>query len=337
VALVSVALFASRGALAAAPVKPDVADALEREAAARNAAADDDAAIARLRLAFDASGRPSQGLALARALAKRKQLLAALAVYRLVESGGGTRGTIEDLNSAQTAASEADALVQRLARLRLLAPPAVKPEQLELDGRAVVVDSWLWLEPGEHAVQASAPGSAPVRLALKLDEGERRSLVLELGPAKPSAPAGAVASADAPATPKTEDRPAFRIKQLPPRRAPSPVDTAPSSQRSVIGSSQRLFGYFTIGWGVVGLLAGGTTLYLKSGETDADKASTLGTLSTIGFAAGGGLTALGIVLVVTAPTRTTSSIGPLRTRTAGELPSRDAAGYGYGFAFKGAF
>jgi len=328
-------LFLDARQLAAAPAAvPDVADALVQEADSGQAAVGDEAKLARLRLAFEAGGRPGHGLSLARALAGSRQLLAALAVYRQVASGAGSRGTPADLDAAQAAASEGDSLAQRIPRVRLRAPLGATVEQLQVDGRSVAVDAWLWLEPGEHQVQASAKGAPALQLTLTLTEAERRSVLLDFKPARPAT--DAPKSGDAPRkSAKPELAPTFKITHRP---GQSTARRESSQQSRVIGSSQRMFGYLTIGWGVAGLLTGGVSLFLKSKESDPDKVSTLGTISTIGFAAGGGLTVLGIVLIATAPSRRAASLGsPLAFVDDAMGRSRQLSDMDVGVVVKGAF
>jgi hypothetical protein len=95
------------------------------------------------------------------------------------------------------AKEHADALEPRVPRLTLVLPPDAPPgATVVLDGEEVApadlgVDDAV--DPGAHEVALRAPGQEDLRFALKLAEGERRSLVLRPRPAPPSASASAPA------------------------------------------------------------------------------------------------------------------------------------------------
>lgn len=183
----------------------------------------------------------------------------------------------------------------------------VQPAEL---GSAIPVD------PGEHLVEASAPGR------------EAWSAKINVGPdaAKVSVeiPQLKAASADAPTPPSTA-----------PVVTTSSVTAQPPSDRraSSDGSTQRVVGLVLGGAGVAGVGLG-TFFGLRAFDKWADakeacadypygcgttgtelrsSASTAGTTSTVAFIAGGALLATGAVLYFTAPTKKTSvavAIGP---------------------------
>lgn len=283
---------------------PDVADALASEAEAQQAASGDEAALTRLQLAYDASGRAVHGLAWARKLLASKKLAEAFSAYRRVASQAPS--SRDDSLAIQTAATEVEQVTRQLSRVRLQPPAEVLDAELTLDGRRVTPNAWLWLEPGHHELRAARPGAAVVTLAVDLATAERRVVQVPLQADKPAAP---IAAAPAPTPPrearapaKDETAPAYRVVQTPSRPARDETRAADSEpEHSVIGSSQRLFGYMLIGWGVAGLAAGTVTYVMKNGADDADKQRTFKTISTIAFATGGGLTAIGVAVVLTAP------------------------------------
>jgi hypothetical protein len=115
-----------------------------------------------------------------------------------------------------------------------------------------------------------------------------------------------------------------------------PAQPGPAPEQSKgNGSTQRTIGFVAIGVGAAGLLVGGITGGLalsKHGEitescrdghcptgTEAlynpeiDSYNAMGTISTIGFIAGGALAATGVVLMLTAPKKMTTqaTITPL--------------------------
>lgn len=86
------------------------------------------------------------------------------------------------------ARAHADALAPRLRRLRIAAPPAVVPD-LVVTRDGVLIGPPAWnvaapVDPGEHVIEVSAPGYAPVRIVVDSPaEGETRDV--ELPPLAP--------------------------------------------------------------------------------------------------------------------------------------------------------
>jgi hypothetical protein len=182
------------------------------------------------------------------------------------------------------------------------------------------------LDPGTHAVQISATGHAPRTLRVDLTEGQRRELDLEPGEAIAAAP-----------PPPQEPLP----------REPPPTTPAPTPER---GSWHRPVAYAAGGLGVVGI-AVGSVLGLEASSkwskakqdcgagcpsgsiarSERSDASTDGTISTVGFVAGGVALAAGIVLYLTAPSSTPSSTSARVTITPYAGP------WGEGVLLSGAF
>ncbi len=147
------------------------------------------------------------------------------------------------------------------------------------------------VNPGAHVVRANAEGFAQAEARFTVAEGGSESVRLELQPAT-------AAQAASTALP-----PAASVD------APAPA----------AGSTQRIVGFTAIGFGVAGLGLGAVTGGLAIGKrndalaackngcsaSQSDRSSyyTLGTVSTIGFVAGGTVAVGGVVLVATAPKR----------------------------------
>jgi len=197
------------------------------------------------------------------------------------------------------------ALAPELPRLSMSVAPATSALanlEIRLDGHPVGKAAWsspLPIDPGEHELGASADGKRPYLTKFTVPKGAGTTNL---------------------AVPVLEDLPkAIELKP--------PTDT---TQDSGGGSTQKTIGYITTGVGVVGLLAGtafGLTAMSAKSDRDArctgnnlcdqegvDKdqdARSAATVSTIGFIAGGVLTAGGLVLIFTAPKKKapTSSVG----------------------------
>jgi hypothetical protein len=157
------------------------------------------------------------------------------------------------------------------------------------------------VDPGEHVVEATAPGKKPWKTTTKVPTGTGEQKV-SVGPlvAEP------VAVTPTPAPPPTP--------------APANGSATGSDVRPKKGSSaQKTIGYVALGVGVVGLGVGAVTGIMAMSKNkqstdacpndgacgskdalDANKsAKDLGTISTIGFIAGGVCAATGLVLVLT--------------------------------------
>lgn len=147
------------------------------------------------------------------------------------------------------------------------------------------------VDPGKHTVHAEAEGFAPTEAPFTVAEGKSATVTVEL---KPAAAAPKVAP---PPPPKKIDEP------------PPPAK---------VSNTQKILGFAGLGVGggalVMGAVTGAVALK-KHGDlaalcpdghcTGQDAAlssyHTMGTLSTVGFIAGGALAVTGLVLVVTSP------------------------------------
>lgn len=194
------------------------------------------------------------------------------------------------------AKARAQALEPRLPRLTVrLAPNAPADSRVLRDGielKGASLDTALPVDPGKHLIEVSAPGHAPRVYEFSLDEGEKRTRVVEPGKRLDGSSGGDVSA-----------------------------DTGS-------GSGKRTLGFVLGGIGVAGLAVGAVTgvmvLDKKStvdencdsskrcnaeGADAAESGKTLGTVSGVSFVIGGVALAAGTWLVL-------SSDGNERPQTA---------------------
>lgn len=277
----------------------------------------DDFAVAtdKLERAYQMLKAPSIGLWLARSLAKQGKLVAAseryLEVGRLQISGGDK--AVQE-NAKREAASEVEQLTPKIPNLVVVLEGA-KPSEvsLTLDGAplaAAVVGEQQPVDPGSHRVVGQR-GTEEVAQEVTLAVSESKTVTLRFRDTQP---------APAP-TPLARD--ATRIE---------PGETAPTASSS---SGRKVLAWSAIGVGAAGVLTGAITgamaISKKSDLDDGDcvdrvcwnqtmgddlsSYSTLKTVSSIGFIAGGVLAATGVVLLVTAPkTDATTAARPIWLR-----------------------
>ncbi len=170
------------------------------------------------------------------------------------------------------------------------------------------------VNPGTHELDGRH-GDDRAHAEVTLAEGERKTVALAFG-----------APAPAPAAPPA----ANQAPPSPPLSVPAPLTANADVGRA--SSAQRTWGWITIGAGGVGLLVGGVTGLIAVGkksdldgnpncrgnhcapneQSTVDTYNTCRTLSTVGFYAGGALAALGVVLLVTAPSQASAQayVGP---------------------------
>lgn len=152
------------------------------------------------------------------------------------------------------------------------------------------------LDPGRHLFTAKSANGAEWRESFDLAQREKKRLVVTFGAAPPSATA-------------------------PPASSTAPTSPPPESEDP--GASQRTWGLVAGGVGAAGLAFGGVAGLIAIGHNNTskrdcpndgvctssealaanDSARNWATMSTIGFAAGGALVALGLTLFFTAPAR----------------------------------
>ena len=237
--------------------------------------------------ARDLYAAPTLGVREARALAKLGKLVEAARVYEHVATtpidASDPNADVETFRAAQsTAHAELAELRRRIPRFTLRVDGVFDRVAIALDGKPVpltFVGSEHEIDPGLHTIATSWNGASAAPTSVTLSEGEQRVIVL-------SAPARATSSEP---------------------EHPSP------------GRAQRIAGFATMGLSAIGVGLGvglGVAATSKHDELDnvctagicppsaagaLDQFHTLRTASTIAYATGGVLAAVGIILVLAAP------------------------------------
>ncbi len=217
---------------------------------------------------------------------------------------------------ADLAKARADALQPRLSRLTITVLD--RPAGLVLKRDDVVLSEASFgaafpVDPGVHKVEGSAPGRQPRSLTVVVRDGDQA----------------------------TTPFPRLELETTP---TPALATASPGEERE---TSSATLGYVLGAVGLVGVGVGATTGLLAIGKnTDSKRlcptaglctsqegvnanasAQTLGTVSTVGFIAGGLALAAGAYFIFTSP--------PARTRTARALELTPALGVGSGALFLG--
>jgi hypothetical protein len=285
---------------------------------------------------------PTVLLGLARAHVGLGKLVSAQELYsRVAHEPLPPNASTASKKAVLDAQKELDSLALRLPSVVINVKGHDAP-RVTLDGielRAAALGLKRPVDPGQHVITASATGFVPSEVTMSFTEGKSETVTLELKRPQAEPPRG-VAVAPAPKPPVAKPpaatpvpAPASTTPALMPLAPPEPAP-APEQIKGD-GSTQKTIGFVALGVGAAGLLVGGITGGLavsKHGEitescpdghcpqgsqgrfkTDVDSYNTLGTLSTIGFIAGGALAATGVILMLTAPRKTTTqaTITPL--------------------------
>jgi hypothetical protein len=138
-----------------------------------------------------------------------------------------------DRRTDRMEAAEAHArdLEKRLPRVVVDVPPSSRIDGLEIrcDGAVLRPPAWgtaAPVDPGEHAIEATAPGRVPLRTVVRVDrEGETRHVILPLLPLAPVSVG--------PAAPT--DKPSPRTSSPPPSPSPSRAPSAAAVMLLVVG------------------------------------------------------------------------------------------------------
>lgn len=258
---------------------------------------------------------PTVTLGLARAQVGLGHLVSALATYsRIVREGTPAGGPAAFAKAVDDARRELDALSPRVPGLVLKVTGAPTPT-VTIDGApvpAAALGVRRPVDPGARVVRATADGYLPAEATVSVQEGKVEevalTLVVDPNASKVSVPPVA-------ATPSTSPSSSPGPAQSPGPRA--------SGDTTGDGAGQRRLAYISLGLGGAGLAFGAVTGGLalsKHGslsescpdghcprgqestlQSDIDSYHTLGTLSTVGFIAGGIAASAGLVLLLSAP------------------------------------
>ncbi len=204
------------------------------------------------------------------------------------------------------ARDRANAIEPKLSKLTVVVPPesAVPGLEVRRDGQALSASELgapIPVDPGDHAIEASAPNKKPWKSTAKVatTPGEQK---FSVGPLEAEAKAPvAVTPTPASTTP--------------------PVKVAEDKPPPASGSGRKTAAFVALGIGGAGLIVGGVTgvMALSKNKTANDacpndgacaskdavdansSAKSLATISTVGFIVGGVGVAAGAVLLLTAP------------------------------------
>jgi hypothetical protein len=227
-------------------------------------------------------------------------------VLREPQSGEPTPALVKALERAQKAL---DAAKPKIAGLTVKVA-AVADLSVKVDGNAVasaLLDTEIPSDPGEHTVEASAPGFLKASTRISVTEGERKTVTLTLT-RDPNAPLVAVAAPAAGSPLAASPAPA----------APPPAPPASTSTQDSARPPNRTAAYLAFGLGAAGVGAGSVLGVMtmkqhkdlqsscpndtcsKDQQQDLDDAKRLGNFSTIAFGVGAAGLVLGTVLFFTA-------------------------------------
>jgi hypothetical protein len=308
-------------ALAPAPVAAQNADEATRTAARALGTAGVEAyqandfatATDKLEKAYALLHAPSLALWSGRALVKVGKWVEAAERFLEATSLQVPAGDYAVQKQAQSdAAAELAALRPRIPTLVVEVQGAALADcAFTVDGQAVaaaLLAEGRLVNPGGHVIEARH-GSEQTRAEVTVAEGERKTVRLEF--VRPVAVAAAPVAVAEP--------------------APAPSAPPPKVETNQ-ASAQRTWGFVALGAGGVGLVVGGISGLValgKKGDLDdnpnchagacapseksaVDSYNSLRTVSTVGLFAGGGLAALGAVLLVTAPSGASAQafVGP---------------------------
>ena len=252
---------------------------------------------------------PTLALGLARAYAANGKFVEAQETYnRIVREGVPTGAPAAFQNAVDAARVEVGTVSPKIGTVVINVTGADSPK-ITLDDQpfpTAALGVKRAVNPGAHVLRATADGFRPAEQRFNVTEAgaSTATLALEKDPNAPVAGAGAV-----PVTGPAVVAP-----------APTPgVGTFSPPESSGGGSSVKTIGLVLMGVGGAGLVVGGITGVMAMGkhsdlakncpdakctsdrQSDVDSYKSLGTISTIGFIAGGVLAAGGAVLFFTAP------------------------------------
>ncbi len=259
---------------------------LSIEAQEAYTAGDFETAAEKFRKADTLYHAPTLLVGLARASVKLGNYVEALESYNsVIREKLPANASPAFVNAVRDAKEEVKGLDKKIGWVTIVVEGPTEPE-VSLDSatlRAASLGVKRPVNPGKHEVKASAKGYLAASKSFEIAAGESQNLKLVL------------------------------------EKAPDAAVVDPKPGDSSGGSTLRTIGFVAIGVGGAGLIAGGVTGGLamgKHGELEdnclngscpeaqqdtLDSYHTLGTVSAIGFIAGGVIAATGVVLVLVAP------------------------------------
>ena len=287
--------LAARGAIAEEPSAKQIAAAREqfRKGVSLEVAQDYAGALAVFKEVALVKSTPQVRFHIAVCEEKLGDLVSALGSYKLAQIEAQAAGATD---VASASAEAVDALGPRIPKLTLKRGAGAAAAALLLDGREVTGQPTdLPINPGAHAIRATAEGRRPFEQDVTLEAGESQEIEVVLAPEERAAPIATATAA--------------------PIARPAP--TAPPTS----GSALKISGFVIGGAGLSGLAAAGVLLGLRGAamdELDArcgpdrrscpdslrstrDAGVLYSTASTAAWIAGGSAVALGGALILFAP------------------------------------
>jgi serine/threonine-protein kinase len=220
------------------------------------------------------------------------------------------------------------ALEPKLNRLSITVAVGAESAGLEVKRDGVLVSKALWgtavpLDPGEHTIEATAPGKKPWSKKVKLDPALLAPVAVEIPSLEALPPS---VEPPKPEPPKVEPPKVEPPKTEPPKSGPpkAPRDVGPIVSTRDTMPSVRIAGGALVGVGIgsaaVGGILGAVTLLKKSsaglncrsngvcgpdGTNDINGARSLATPTNVMLGVGGGLFLAGVIILVA-----TKPVGP---------------------------
>ena len=257
---------------------------------------------------------PTLILGYARGAAQNKHFIAAEEAYnRMIRAGLPPGAPAPFVKALEDAKKEIDNVTPRIARVTINVSGCDSPT-VTLDG--TTVPSMMFgikkpVDPGTHEIKASAAGCKASTTSFTVDEGKESTANVTLEKETTTNVATNPTTTNPTTTNPTTTSPTTTNPT-----ATSPTTTTDSGG----GSGLKIAGIVTLGVGGAGLIVGAITGGLAIGDhttlvnggcgngacppsqqSNLDSYHTMGTLSTIGFVAGGVLAVAGIVMWVLAP------------------------------------
>ena len=268
---------------------------------------------------------PTLALGLARSQAALGRFVAAQETYnRIIREGTAPGAPAVFVKAIEDAKSEVGGVSAKVAGVTITVAGPENPKVLLDDASvpAAALGVNRPVDPGAHVVKATADGFEPAETKFSVAEGgsaiaalTMRKSAVAAGPVPAVVPATAPGAAPVAGTTTPSDT-----------AMTGSADTGVSSK-----SSQKTIGFVALGVGGAALAVGAVTGLLALGkhstlqdacpngvcpagqQSDLDSYHTMGTISTIGFIAGGAGVIAGTVLILTAPKSApaaTASRGP---------------------------
>lgn len=255
---------------------------------------------------------PTLALGLARSYAANGKYVEAQETYnRIIREGAPAGSPAAFANAVEAAKTEINSVSGKVGSV-VINVTGVDSPKVTVDDQpfpAAALGVRRAANPGNHVIRASADGYKPAEARVTVTEGGSSTANLTLEK-DPNAAVSTIAVPQGTATGQNS------------------MSAPPASQGETSSSPTKTIGIVLMGVGAAGLVAGGVTGIMAMGkhsdlndacpggqcpaskQSDVDSYKTMGTISTIGFIAGGVLVAGGAVLFFTAPKERQSASSP---------------------------